>query len=214
MIRPFPFLLYLFLLLSFFILNSCTGDERTQNELMPDETQMLKDSSNKSYSIASTPLSKDELGQLYVKAIQDFMQVIGQKEGLVFDTLFFGERKFGTKDDFPAVDLPARIGNTSLVLVPTGKARGKFKSQFKKTSPFINLMGWANRSDAEFIFITFYPEFAHQYDCYLNYIYNPEKKDYVLSEDRLEVLMESHGNKAPHFTIYKNGKYLGEKALN
>lgn len=204
------------LIFSLFLVGACSQNESAQNASGKTETEpaSVNSDTNRIVLHDTAQLSKTELTSLYSRAINDFMQVMYQKDALVFDTLFLGDRKLGTKDDFPELDLPEKIGSTRIVLVSVGKAHGAYKSRFKKTSPFINLMGWANRTDAEFIFITFYPEFSHQYDCYLNYIYHPVKKDYELSEQRLEVLMGNPSNKTPHFAIYKAGKYIGDKAVN
>lgn len=203
------------LIFSLFLLGSCSHaepEQKTGDSTSASTLTYQKDTRTTGVK-EMAPLDKKELSRLYIRAIGDFIQVLKQKDKMVFDTLFLSERKLGTEDDFPEIDLPERIGNTSLIMASIGKAHGKYKSHFKKTSPFINLMGWANKTDAEFIFITFYPEFQHQYDCYLNYVYEPSKKEFELKEERLEVLMEGDGKQAPHFTIYKGGKYVGDKAI-
>ncbi len=211
--QPSSFLLYLFLLINLVLLSACSGNESQQSEPSQAESVIAKELSNNSDSINCSALTKDELNRLYRKAINDFMHLVYQKDQLVFDTLFLGEREFGTEDDFPEIDLPKQIGNTGVRMVSVGEAHGAYKHRFKKTSPFINLMGWANKSNAEFIFICFYPEFKHQYDVYLNYVYAPIKKEFELEEERFEVLMDAKGNQAPHFAIYKQGKFVGDKAI-
>lgn len=202
-------------ILLFVLLSSCTGGESEKNEAVQPAITTAAEANDTSASLASdsAQLSKTELTALYSQAIGDFMQLVEQKDKLVFDTLFLGKREFGAEDDFPEIDLPKRIGNTSVLMVSVGEAHGAYKHRFKKTSPFINLMGWANKSNAEFIFICFYPEFKHQYDVYLNYVYASSKNEFELEEERIEVLMGGEGNKAPHFAIYKQGKFVGDKAI-
>jgi hypothetical protein len=204
----------LVILISYVLLSACSGIESRQNQ--SNETKPVLPESDTSNLVAfdSAQLSKRELTTLYMKAIGDFMQMIYQKDSLVFDTLFLGERKFGTEDDFPDISLPERIGNTNMAMVSIGEAHGAKKRVFKKTSPFINLMGWVNKTNAEFIFITFYPEFIHQYDAYLNYTLHPTKKEFELKEERLEVLKTGEGNKTSHYAIYKKGIYIGDKAIH
>jgi len=203
------------LIFSLFLFGSCSQAEFEQKA--GDSTSASTLTEQKDTGTASVkemaPLSKKELNHVYSQAISDFMQVMYLKDSLVFDSLFLGERNFGTEDDFPEINLPKRIGSTRVVMVSVGEAHGAYKQRFNKTNPFINLMGWVNKSNAEFIFICFYPEFKHQYDCYLNYVYEPSKNEFVLEDERFEVLMEAKGNKAPHFAIYKQGKYIGDKAI-
>jgi hypothetical protein len=201
--------------LSFFLVSACSCHESKQSKsnTTAQKTELEQKDTNITVASDKVSLNRTELAQLYSKTIGDFMQLVEQKDQLVFDTLFLSERKLGTEDNFPEFDLPERIGNTSIIMVSTGKSPEKYKSHFKKTSPFINLMGWANKTDAEFIFVTFYPEFKHQYDCYLSYVYEPSKKEFELQEERLEVLNGNPLNSTPHFAIYKQGKHIGDKAL-
>lgn len=120
------------------------------------------------------------LGKIYTQAIGDFIKVANKKNKSNFDTLFFGKRKFRQADDFPDIELPKKIENTQIRLVPQ-----ELIDKIQKEHPshiFINLVAWVNKDNAEFIFVVFSNGFAHQYDYHFNYKYDTKKKEFVLEK--------------------------------
>lgn len=125
------------------------------------------------------PSNKD-LTKIYTQAIADFIKSANTKNKSRFDTLFFGDRKNGQPDDFPAIKLPSTIEQTQIRLITPEE--GAKKQKEIKSRIYINLMGWVNTSSAEFIFVVFSNGFAHQYDYHLNYNYSKKSKAFELSK--------------------------------
>lgn len=118
----------------------------------------------------SLPLSTNELTSIYTLAVSDFITAVQQRDGTEYDTLFFGKRKFGQPDDFPDIELPAKIGHTTIRLVTP--AEGEKLQQARKKRVYINLVGWTSKTKADFVFVAFSNGFVHQYDCNLNYTFS------------------------------------------
>ena len=148
-----------------------------------------------------------ELAKIYSQAIEEYMRAVSAKEKAAFDTLFFGKQI-----DFPDVDLPETIDRTRIRLL-TQEEVGNKKSIYSQSSPYVNLIGFAESDSAEFIFVTFYPEFQHQYDCYIDFRYNSEKKEFGLEKLRIEVLIRNKEGAPDHYAVYEDGKYIGDKPI-
>lgn len=164
--------------------------------LVSRSTQIEKNNAitqSKSIHLTSMPFFKNKsivtpiqhhtkkLTNLYILAIQDFINVMYQNKHTTFDTIFINKRKLGNPDDFPDVQLPQKINGVTIILLPqdTAYTLKKIKS-FHKKKPLINLIGWVENDKAEFIFVAFFPMFHHQYDCNLQYIFNKTQKNYHL----------------------------------
>ena len=132
--------------------------------------------------------AKDSLTTLYTKAINEYIGIIRNRDNVKFDTLFISNRKLGQPDDFPDINLPSTINNTHIELIPMLNGNENQKYIFSKTSPMINLIGCVEQTKAEFIFVTFYPGFKHQFDCYINYTLNTNSKTFELENARVEVI--------------------------
>lgn len=126
----------------------------------------------------------DELARIYAGAIGDYIRLVNKDYRLTFDTLFFGKHVFGQPDDFPDIELPAIIENTNIRLITP--AQGAQIQSERKSSFYINLIGWVNADDADFTFVTFSNGFAHQFDCLIRYRYDSEKKDFVIESSQFQ----------------------------
>ncbi len=124
--------------------------------------------------------TKMELTKIYTQAINDFINAANLKNKREFDTLFIGKRVNGLPDDFPDIDLPLTIQNTHISLI-TPKAAEK-KQNDRKSRIYVNLIGWTNKTSAEFIFVVFSNGFDHQYDYFINYTYNAKRKEFELKK--------------------------------
>ncbi|HQQ94213.1 MAG TPA: hypothetical protein PLQ93_06640 [Bacteroidia bacterium] len=125
------------------------------------------------------PISKDLTEKVYNTALADFIRAANKKNTHVFDTLYIADRKLGQSDDFPEIRLEDRIENTTIILIsPEG---AKITQQERKTRVYINLVGWVDSRQAEFMFVVFSGGFAHQYDYHLKYACKEEQKGFVLS---------------------------------
>lgn len=195
------------------ICTSCSDRERGEANVNDSPEETVQGSKTDSVQTDSNQIGNEALTKIYIKAITGYIDAIYKKDKISFDTLFLGDRKFGQPDDFPDIKLPERINGTKIELISVAESHGIKKSSFKKNSPFINLMGWVDKLTAEFVFVTFYPGFDHQYDVRFNYKYNPAKKDFELTEQRIEVLIRDGHGQADHFAIYENGRYTGDKSI-
>ena len=119
------------------------------------------------FSPSADILSKDNLIEIYSQAIGDFIKTANKKNNTSFDTLFIGKRVNGKSDDFPDIDLPKVIENTQIRII--SPEAGQKSQNEKKSRIYINLIGWINKENAEFIFVVFSNGFMHQYDLNLNY---------------------------------------------
>ena len=124
--------------------------------------------------------TKDDLTKNYSLAIADFIKAANNKNKSNFDTLFFGKRVNEKRDDFPDIKLPKTIENVEIIVItPEVGAR---KQKEKKSRVYINLMGWVNKENADFIFVVFSNGFVHQYDYFINYEYNVKRKEFELKK--------------------------------
>lgn len=125
-------------------------------------------------------LTKADFTKVYTEAIADFIKAATKKNKSNFDTLFFGKRVNGKSDDFPNIKLPNTIANVQIrVITPEDWAK-KYKE--RKSRVYINLMGWVDKENAEFIFIVFSNGFVHQYDYSIDYKYNIQRKKIELKK--------------------------------
>ena len=154
----------------------------------------------------------NELTSIYSRAIHDFIVAVYQKDKTVFDTLFFIQHKNGLADDFPDIQLPEIIKHTKLLLITQQEAENH-KSFYHEASPCINLIGDVNKNTSDFIFVAFFPEFQHQYDCYIQYNFDLSKKDFELEYLRIEVLIYDKNGKPDHYAVFQDGKHTGNKPI-
>jgi len=117
--------------------------------------------------------TKAEMTTRYSGAITEYIKAVYKRDKSVYDTLFFGKHK-----DFPNIELPGTIHNTKIVVLTTGEADKK--RGYRKSLVFINMVGWVTEDRSEFIFVTFYPGYLHQFDCMINFKYNSKQKVFEL----------------------------------
>ncbi len=123
---------------------------------------------------------KDALAKVYSQAIGDFIKAANEKNKTGFDTIFIGNRINRQSDDFPDIELPNIIKNTPIRLIhPEDGAK---KQQGCRLCIYINLIGWVDSDKAEFVFVVFSNGFSHQYDYYINYLYNAKRNEFELSK--------------------------------
>lgn len=139
-------------LLLLLLLTSCANDKA------PEE---------KTTVTGDTTVANLSLESAYTQAINDYLLLAPQAYDLNYDTVYFGEHRYGTADDFPDIQLPATI-NRSVIKLVSNEAATTHQTNFPNTV-FVNLMGYVEQEHAQFIFITFYKGFAHYYDHTLEY---------------------------------------------
>lgn len=193
---------------------SATVTQNADSPSIESDSALQQNQSSDSITMDPNLVSTSVLTKMYVRAIHDFIDAVHQKDKTSFDTLYFANRKMGGPDDFPDLQLPKTISGVEIVLLSFGEAHTEKINQYKKTSPMINLMGWVDPEKGEFVFVTFFPEFHHTYDCYIDYKFNSEKKDYELEALTIEVLVMDKNGKPDHYAIYQNEKHIGDRAVD
>ncbi len=143
------------------------------------------------HSTDGKTVSKDELTKIYSQSIADYIKAVNKEYKISFDTLFFGKHVYGQPDDFPDIELPETIENTPLRLV--SPELGLQKQKERKSLFYINLMGWVDQENAEFIFVCFSNGGEHQFDGFFNYKYNTESKGFELINSRFQNFLYKKG---------------------
>ena len=191
------------------VLAACSGHLTDK----PHATFVAGSSSESNNTETKVVIDSVELAKIYSMAISNYVEAVFQKDKVVFDTLFFGKRKNGQPDDFPDIELPDTIHGAKVFLLTEKEAKAN-KQLYRKSSPYINLIGWVDRDKAGFTFVTFFPDFQHQYDCYIDYKYNTATNEFELEQLRIAVLILDKDGKADHFAIYEDGKHIGDKPIH
>lgn len=202
--------MYVFFFAGYFSINACTNPVSAKGDNNVAEVEGMKHT--KANEATAAESGDKELAEVYGKAIKDYIEAVYQLDKTVLDTLFILKRQNGQEDDFPAMQLPEAINKTRIVLLTQQEADLR-KASSRKVTPFINLIGNVDNKNADFIFVTFYPGFTHQMDAYINYIYDDGKKNYVLDQLTIEVVMYDKSNKPTHMAIYENGKHTGDRPI-
>jgi hypothetical protein len=151
----------------------------------------------------------DTLTTVYTQAISAFITVAQQKEGVRFDTLFFGKHVYGQPDDFPDIELPQIIEQTQIRLI--APEAGLIKQKAQKDLVYVNMVGWVEKSQAEFIFVVFSNGAAHQYDYFISFDYKTSVNKFELVKIEFENHQQLNGQKPKRHTIFKDGKYVEDK---
>lgn len=171
-----PFIMLLTIALC---LTACSGSDHNQK----GQSNALSNSREDTLPIAlsdSMSLKPPQFESLFVSAITEYINVMKQKEGIVVHTLFFGKNV-----DFPDVQLPDTINHVRIMVLPEDRVNA-MKLSYSRTSPYVNAVGWINQDAAEFIFVTFYPEFKHQFDYHVYFRRNEKENGFILNEVQLE----------------------------
>lgn len=117
--------------------------------------------------------NKEEINKAYSTAIAEYIKAVYQRDKLRFDTLFIGKHS-----DLPDIKLPSRIENTPVLVITLDDANKK--RVYRKRMVYVNVIGTVTHEHAEFLCVTFFPKYEHQFDCTLKFTYNASKKAMVL----------------------------------
>ena len=131
------------------------------------------------FSQSNAVTNKSEPEKIYILAISDFIKAAEQKNGKAFDTLFINKRKQNEGDDFPDISLPNKIAETVIVLDNFDVHLDLYRKLKHRMN--LNLIGWVNQLDAEFMFVMFTNGFDHQYDYNIKYNYNKKTKKHEVA---------------------------------
>lgn len=157
----------------------------------------------------SSAMQKDELTKIYTQAIAEFIKAAYKMNKTTFDTLYFGKHVYGQPDDFPDIELPHTIEKTQIRLVIPDI--GQIKQTKQKSLVYVNMAGWVDNNNAEFIFVIFTNGGEHQYDYFMNFILNTSTNKFDLDKIEFENYLQLNGQKPKRIIIYKDGKYVADK---
>lgn len=163
--------------------SSHTTNNSSSGKIYADNSSTAVQDTN-TFTTDSKTVQKDELTKIYSQSIAEYIKAVNKEYKISFDTLFFGKRAYGQPDDFPDIELPETIENTQIRLL-TPEA-GLKKQKERKSLVYINMIGWVNNENAEFIFVTFSNGGKPQFNCFINYRYNAKLKEFELENLRFE----------------------------
>ena len=184
----------------FLIIFSCSNQSFINSSDGSSESNSLKND-NKSLNSET-----DDLAKIYSQAISEFIKASYINDKTKYDTLFIGKRKFGQPDDFPEIELPLVIQGTQIRLV--SPEEGQIKQKSRKSSVYINLIGWVDKPEADFLFVVFTNGFEHQYDYSIKFKFNSDSQEYKLDKVDYENYVLNKGKKPQLINIYKENKYV------
>jgi hypothetical protein len=98
----------------------------------------------------------------YSQAIADYINAMYEKDKSVFDTLFIGKHV-----DFPNITLPKTIQKNPVLLLTYEEANKKLS--YRRSLVYLNVIGWIDKTRAEFIIVTFFEGGKPQHNCLINY---------------------------------------------
>lgn len=153
---------------------------------------------------ATNTITKDsmvnyKLTKIYTQAIAEFIKADCQKNKTTFDTLYFGKHIYQQQDDFPDIILPEIIENTHIRLVAPDVGQ-KLQTE-RKSLIYVNMMGWVDNKKAEFILVVFKNGGQHQYDYFINFIYNSSSHNFELDTIEFENYANINGQKPKRIKI-------------
>lgn len=192
-------------------LTACTNhsaDKSLTDKISTNSSSAASQQTN-SATTDSLTLQKDELTKIYTQAIAEFIKAAYNKDKTTFDTLYFGKHIYGQPDDFPDIELPETIEKTQIRLV--SPEVGQKIQVARKSLVYVNIMGWTDKEKAEFIFVVFTNGSEHQYDYFISFNYNTSSDKFELNKIEFESYLHLSGQKPKRTTIYKDGKYVGDK---
>ena len=76
---------------------------------------------------------------------------------------------------------------------------------------YVNMIGWVDKENAQFVLVVFTNGIEHQYDYYINFNFNTSTNNFVLDKIEFENYLHLHGQKPKRTTVYKDGQYVGGK---
>jgi hypothetical protein len=159
--------------------------------------------------IFNPPKRTLDLTEIYTQAIDEFINAAKIHSKITYDTLYFGKRNYGLKDDFPDIVLPSTIENTHIRLI--APEMGMKWQKERKSLVYINMIGWVEKEEAEFLMVVFSNGAQHQYDYHIHFTYDDALRQYKLDNIQFEDFLHLDGQKPNRIFVYKEGKYLEPK---
>lgn len=185
-----------------------SGDKSLTDKIIAGSSSSTSQQPN-STTTDSSANQKAELTKIYTQAITEFIKAAYKKDKTTFDTLYFEKHVYGQPDDFPDIELPQTIDKTQIRLV--APKVGQKKQAERKSLVYVNMMGWVEKENAEFVLVVLTNGGEHQYDYFINFNHNASSDQFELDKIEFENYLHMSGEKPKRTTIYKDGKYVGDK---
>lgn len=155
-------------ILFFFTFLSCNQENET-NTSEKKQRNSSRFSSEKAEINSAPIIEKDELSKKYIQVITEYMKACNDQHKSNFDTLYIGIHA-----DFPDIVLPEKIENT--MLIPVIPEKDKETLSPNQKSIYLNIFGWVDAKNSEFIIVTFHVEkkedkfsYIPQHNCTLSF---------------------------------------------
>ena len=189
---------------------SCSnnGDKQPHRAEVVSDTSANTPIDKVSYKGGHQKIDNVELPSLFSRAIADFMAEVYKRDKVKFDTLFVSPVWL------PNITLPTVINNAVIRQMTRQELNIMYSEKpiLTRTTPYITIMGQVDNGKAAFTVGTYYPLPTLKYNCYMNYSFNTEKKEFTLDESRMEVLIRDKAGKEKNWAVYVQGKHVGDKA--
>ncbi len=185
-----------------------TGDKSLTDKVKAINSSSASQQSN-SAGIDCMTMQKDELTKIYTQAIAEFIKAAYKKDKTTYDTLYFGKHVYGQPDDFPDIELPQTIERTQIRLIAPEVGQ-KIQTE-QKSLVYVNMIGWVDNDNAEFILVVFTNGEEHQYDYFINFIAKTSTNTFELDKIEFEDFLHLNGQEPKRTTIYKDGNYVVDK---
>lgn len=193
------------ILINILILSTTACQEGSEKSNLQNKKQTVISTSKLNRLDSLSNLHKYQ-SELYTHAIAEFIKAAYKNDNTTFDTLYFGKRRFGQTDDFPDIELASEIEGTQIRLI--SPELGEKIQRERKSVVYINLIGWINSDNADFIFIVFKDGMKHQFDYFINFEKSPSSGEMQVSKIEFECYLPSYCSKSKRQILYKNGTYL------
>lgn len=195
----------IFIIIFGFSENTSHNSVKTSDKITEKSSVIVSKQGIYNYS-DSTTLPIDDLTMIYTQAIAEFIHAGSHQNKRTFDTLYFGKHQYGQEDDFPDIKLPMEIEKTQIRLIDPID----FKTDLiiTKSNVYVNMMGWADKEKAEFIFVVFGKGAEHQYDYFIDFIYNASIKKFELFKIESENYSNIKGQKPKRTIVFKDSQYI------
>jgi hypothetical protein len=169
-----------------------TGNKSITGKIIADSAARLSQQTSAAATDSLT-IQKAELTKIYTQAIAEFIKAAYKKDKTTFDTLYFGKHIYGQADDFPDIELPETIEQTEIRLVTP--ELGQKKQAERKSLVYVNMMGWVDKEEAEFVLVVFSNGGQHQCDYFIHFNYNTSSNKFELEKIEFEDYLQLSGQK-------------------
>lgn len=129
-----------------------------------------------------------DLTRRYCQAVAEYIKAVYNQNNPAPDTLFLGK-----SPEYPDMALPARISNVPVKLISAEAAKTYLAG--RTSWIYLNVIGWREDTDPEFLIVTFFEGWKPQHNCHLNFSHRNENGEYQLDSLKFEYPYPNTGKK-------------------